>query len=67
MYLVIYIIYIQRLSHNIYCQAAEWTTAVIRDQVRDHDVATPPLLCHKEPTPVIGPCSVHGSRLSRMP
>ena len=28
---------------------AEWSTAVIRDQVRGHDVATPALLCHKEP------------------
>ena len=24
---------------------SEWTTAVLRDQVRDHDVATPALLC----------------------
>ena len=28
---------------------------VIQDQVRDHDVATPALLCHKEPAPIIGP------------
>ena len=30
---------------------AEWSTPV----VRDHDVATPALLCHKEPVPIIGP------------
>ena len=29
----------------------EWSIAVIRD----HDVATPALLCHKEPAPIIGP------------
>ena len=39
------------LNHNI----TEWSTAVIRDQVRDHDVAMPALLCHKEPVPIIGP------------
>ena len=34
--------------------AAEWSTAVTRDHVRDNDVATPALLCHKEPVPIIG-------------
>ena len=33
----------------------EWTTAVIRDQVRDHDVASQAILCPKEPAPIIGP------------
>ena len=33
---------------------SEWSTAVIRDQVRDHDVATPALLCHKEPAQGMG-------------
>ena len=33
------------LTHSL----AEWSTAVIRDQVQDHDVATPALFCHKEP------------------
>ena len=28
---------------------------VIRDQDRDHDVAPPALLCHKEPAPIKGP------------
>ena len=30
-------------------EEAERSTAVIRDQVRDHDVAMPALLCHKVP------------------
>ena len=28
-------------------QSTEWSTAVTRDQVRDHDVATATLLCYK--------------------
>ena len=34
---------------GLHWSPAEWSTAVIRDQVRDHDVNTPALLCHKEP------------------
>ena len=34
---------------------AEWSTALIRDQVRDHDVAPTAVLCHKEPAPIKGP------------
>ena len=43
-------------THSQICSIAsldkystEWSTAVIRDRVRDHDIATPALLCHKEP------------------
>ena len=35
--------------HHRFYPGAEWSTAVIPDYVRDHDVATPALLCHKEP------------------
>ena len=40
---------------GLHWSPAEWSTAVIRDQVRDHDVNTPALLCHKESAPIIGP------------
>ena len=37
------------ISHLTSQLSAELSTAEVRDQVRDHDVAMPALLCHKVP------------------
>ena len=37
------------------CHIPQSGALVIRDQVRDHDVATPALLGHKEPASIIEP------------
>ena len=42
-----------RMCDTLLWYAAEWSTAVIRDQVLDYDVAPPGLLCHIEPGPII--------------